>query len=294
MSERDSLGSQKVVMFVDDDETILLLAQELMNDEEFSVRTFPDGQSAMKAVKEDLPDIVVVDVMMPGMDGFEFCSQLRRLPGGKEIPVLVMTGLDDPAAIDKAYHVGATGFGTKPINWNIERHRLRYMLRTADIARMLRLKEQEARAAKDEWERTFDSIRDIVTLIDLDLKILQCNSATATILGRPMESIIGSHCYELFQGTDAPCPDCPVVHTIETGSPKSEEIKYRHPGGPCNVSAWPLTEEQGRLSRLVHIVRDLREQKELEAKYLQAQKMEAIGTLAGGIAHDFNNILAAI
>ena len=75
------------------------------------------------------PDIVLMDIIMPGMDGFTACSRLRGLMGGSRVPILVMTGLDDTESIAKAYEQGATDFITKPFNLMILSHRVRYMLR---------------------------------------------------------------------------------------------------------------------------------------------------------------------
>src|ERR1039458_8944736 len=94
------------VWIVDDDETALLLAEEVLTQAGFQVRTFTNAPSALAAAQTKLPDIIVVDVIMPGMSGFDFCTALRRLPRGAVVPILVTTCLDDTAAIDKAYEIG--------------------------------------------------------------------------------------------------------------------------------------------------------------------------------------------
>lgn len=292
--DADVSRSRKVVMVIDDDETVLLLAEQFLNSAGFEVLTFTGAEEALEACSKSLPDIAVVDLVLPGMNGFKFCSKLRHLPGGKQVPLLIMTFLDDPVSIDMAYEAGATDFAAKPINWDIETHRLRYLLRGAETTRKLGQKEQEARTAKEEWEKTFNSIQDMVTVMDRDLRILRCNAAVAEVLGKPIASIVGKHCYRLFQEADAPCPDCPVVYTRETGLAGGGEIEYRRPGGVWHVSCSPLPDEAGRETRVVYVARDLRKQKQLEANLRHAQKMEAIGTLAGGIAHEFNNLLQVI
>lgn len=157
----DIFPAQKRIWVVDDDETASILAQEVLETAGFTVRTFLDAATALAACDHDVPDLVVVDVIMPGMDGFEFCTRLRGLPQGREIPVLVTTSLDDTASIDRAYQVGATTFATKPLNWAIEVHRLRYMLRTADIGKELARRSaalQEQVAAK---ERANEELKEV-------------------------------------------------------------------------------------------------------------------------------------
>ena len=288
------LKARNSVWVVDDDETALLIAESVLTDAGFQVRTFTNAHSALVMAQGKIPDIIVVDVMMPGMDGFEFCTRLRCLPHGTTVPILVTTSLDDTASIDKAYEAGATNFTTKPLNWAVEIYRLDYMLRSANNARELLLKENEARQAKEVWERTFNSFSDVVTLLSPDLKVLRANQATANALKRPLNEIVGQHCYQLFHRADAPCEICPIRQAIATGLPVSAEKRYHYPAADFLLTGAVVNDPEGRLLHVVHIARDLTEQKLLETEYRQAQKMEAMGTLAGGIAHDFNNLLMAI
>ena len=107
----------------------------------FVVRTFVDVSSALWAASGNWPDIIVTDLMMPGVSGFELCAKARTLPGGLAIPIMVMTARDDTDSIDRAYVAGATGFATKPLNWEIEIHRLRYMVRAAEVAKVAGMEE---------------------------------------------------------------------------------------------------------------------------------------------------------
>jgi len=284
----------KQVWVVDDDEVVLMLAEGILVEEGFQVKTFSEPARALAAVPLGRPDIIVLDVMMPDMDGFEFCSRLRAHPAGQDVPVLMVTTLEDSSSITRAYEAGATNFATKPLNWAVESHRLRYMLRVAETSQLLKSKELETRQAKEDWERTFNSFSDIVTLLSPDLKILRANQATATALKKPLAHIVGAHCYQLFNNAEVPCPHCPIVQAIQTGVSVSAEHRYQNPAADCLLTGTPVKDDHGALLHVVHIARDLTEQKQLEREYRHAQKMEAMGTFAGGIAHDFNNLLMVV
>jgi PAS domain S-box-containing protein len=154
--------------------------------------------------------------------------------------------------------------------------------------------EISARKSKEEWENTFNSITDIVSLQDKNFRILKINQAGCDALGLESKDIIGRHCYHFFSDLDDPCPLCPLGETVNTLEPHVHEIFNETLGKTFLVSAAPVLDENGTLTHLTHIARDITDKKKLEEDLFQAQKMESIGTLAGGIAHDFNNILSII
>ncbi|MGH8594380.1 MAG: two-component system response regulator, partial [Gammaproteobacteria bacterium] len=149
-----------IVLVVDDDPAARFMAREGLEAAGFEVHEAGDGEAVVPAVSSLHPDIVVMDVMMPIVDGFEACQRLRRLPSGAHLPVLMVTGLDDTASIKKAYEVGATDFAPKPINCVLLAQRLRYMLRAKTTADALRASRERlanaqriAKLCHWEWEQ---------------------------------------------------------------------------------------------------------------------------------------------
>ena len=119
------------ILVVDDDSSGRRLTRATLAKAGFAVIEAANGRQALDQMAKGLPDLVLMDVSMPEMDGFTACSELRRLPGGTRVPVIMMTGLDDVGSIERAFEVGASDFITKPINWAILGHRVRYILRAS-------------------------------------------------------------------------------------------------------------------------------------------------------------------
>lgn len=142
-----------VVLVVDDDLTMRLLARTSLEQAGFVVEEAEHGEQALSLFAYVRPDIVLLDVMMPGLDGFDTCAALRRLPDGERTPVLMVTGLEDLDSIHRAYEVRATDFVTKPINWAILSHRIRYMLRASQAIEELYASQEALRKAHDDLER---------------------------------------------------------------------------------------------------------------------------------------------
>lgn len=137
------------IMIVDDDEFVRSIMRLELESSGFQVEEAGDGVDACDKCRLRIPDLIIADVIMPRMDGFELCQQLRADPRYRYIPILQATGLDDIPSIEKAYESGATDFICKPLNWNILKHRVRYMLRSSRAFEELRRNHHVVLAARD-------------------------------------------------------------------------------------------------------------------------------------------------
>ncbi len=132
-----------LVLIADDDYMQRLPMSAALEGAGFLVEEAENGSQALELYQQSKPDLVILDVIMPEMDGFETCRRIRTSAAGKHIPILMLTALDNVDSINQAYRDGATDFLTKPVNWTLLGHKVNYLLRTANIAQTLAMREQE-------------------------------------------------------------------------------------------------------------------------------------------------------
>ncbi len=138
-----------LALIVDDDAVNRLMARAALESVGWGVEEAETGREALVAFQQLHPDVVLLDIMMPEMDGFAACAALRKLSGGEHTPVLIMTGLDDYDSITKAYDAGATDFLTKPLNGLLLTHRVRYIARSSRVLQELRASQASVAQARD-------------------------------------------------------------------------------------------------------------------------------------------------
>ncbi|HXA34862.1 MAG TPA: EAL domain-containing protein [Steroidobacteraceae bacterium] len=131
------------VLVVDDDPGARLLVGTALEMAGFCVVAAADGMTALSRFREHAVDCVVLDVVMPGMSGFDVCSALRALPNCRHVPILMQTSLDDMESVNRAYNAGATDFSSKGINPMLLAQRVKFLVRAKQTQDQLR--ESEAR-----------------------------------------------------------------------------------------------------------------------------------------------------
>ena len=167
-----SSREQPLILVVDDDAGQRLLTSAALALGGFTVQEAADGEQALRLFQRELPDLVLLDVIMPGLDGFAVCEAIRRLPSGRHLPILMVTGLDDLESVERAYQAGATDFLSKPIQWAILHHRVRYILRAS--AALLELRESEER-----FRTLVQAAGSVILVLSREGRVLEFNPAAA-------------------------------------------------------------------------------------------------------------------
>ncbi|NMF60136.1 response regulator [Pseudanabaena yagii] len=126
-----------LILIVDDDMFMRKILVRYLERENYRVVEAADGLEALKLYQEYQPDMILLDAMMPVLDGFECCSRLQKLPHGDHTPILIITALEDRESVDRAYEVGASDYVTKPIHWAVLRQRVRRLLEQANLRQQL-------------------------------------------------------------------------------------------------------------------------------------------------------------
>ena len=176
MNDSVDRGASPLALVVDDEPSLRLFMGAALKKSGFNVIEADHGQTALDLFASDKPDLILLDLVMPGMDGFETCTAVRRLPGGRYTPILMVTGSDDDASIEKAFKAGASDFVSKPINWTMLGHKAKYLLRAGQAFKELdrnrsRLTKTQELAKLGNWQ------------IDLANFEFSCSSKVCRLLG---------------------------------------------------------------------------------------------------------------
>lgn len=161
---KNAHAQQPLAIVADDDPTIRLLARTALEQIGFSVIDVEDGSAALEAARTASPDIVFLDVSMPVIDGFAACREMRKR-FDDSVPIVMITGMDDVVSINTAYEAGATDFITKPVNWELFKHRTQFAIRWKVIV-------EAWREAKGKTDAIIDALPDTIVHVGPDGRVL--------------------------------------------------------------------------------------------------------------------------
>jgi diguanylate cyclase (GGDEF)-like protein len=256
------------VLIVDDDHVMRMLEQETLAQFDFEVSVAADGEEALELLAGPPPALVLLDVDMPGVDGFAVCRHIRQRWDMSEVPVIMVTGMDDIESINQAYESGANDFISKPINWPILGHRARYVLRSAQEARQLReLQEKQAAIVR--------AMPDMIFLMDRHGVHLDYKAGFGAEPYVPAHDFLGRKVSEVLPSEVAEVILLGVERASEHGDLQSVVYKLSMPDG--------IHHYEGRIApsgpeTVVMVVRDITLQKLNEEKI---RRLAYFDTLTG-------------
>jgi len=296
----------KNILIVDDTPENIKLVATILNEEKYKISFSNNGKEAIEIAKNNTPDLILLDIMMPVMNGIEVCKQLKADPLTKTIPVIFMSALHDTKDIVRGFNAGAVDYVIKPIEKEILLSRIITHLTITEyqsnLVKQVQEKTVQLSQSKESLRNTLHSIGDAIISVDKDLKIKEMNPIAEKLIGVTFIEALGEDICELFHLYDFNSKEMlinPAVIVLKEKKifrfkDRVILISNNKQEYFVSISTAPILTKENNLLGAILIIRDESKLYENELQLEQAQRMEVVGTLAGGLAHDFNNSLTGI
>lgn len=314
----------RILLVDDNDDSRFAVAETIRKLTNHTVDQGRDGPSALARVTETDYDLVLLDVQMPGMDGFEVCRRLRADARTRRVPVLFLTATQYQVESRlKGLELGADDFIVQPVSNQELVARIKAALRVKALSDEVqhynveletKVRERthtaehladELRAERDNLRETFDVFDEALLLLDAQGRVLVANAAGQRLYATPLAKDLAALAAETLLSTGKASLSGPVKAPIRRGAAPSSMPD--HTGTPADLSAvisdHPLS-HGGRIfvgraypvsgRRVLVYVRDVTAERDGEMQRLQAEKLASIGMLAAGVAHEINNPAAFV
>ena len=289
------------VLVVDDESESRTLLTEVLRSEGFAVRAADRGELALASLAAGKPELILLDIRMPGLDGFEVIQRLKESEATKDIPVILLSASGEVSDRIKGLRLGAVDFVTKPfqpeellarVRTHIEFSRLRAHLEERVAERTAQLRESEER-----FRAIADAAPVMIWISGIDKSCTFCNQRWLEFTGRSASEELGNG------WSDGVHPDdldgCLATYTSSFDARRSFDMEYRLRRSDGEYR-WvldrgvPRFSPDGGFSGYIGSCIDITDRKQNQDKMLASQKLESLGVMAAGVAHDFGNLLGTI
>ena len=259
------------ILVVDDDPYVMLGTSRILKKAGYTVLEAKTGIEGIDAAKSHHPDLIMLDVILPDINGYDVCQTLKTGSETKDILIIMCSG-QKVASEDQivGLEIGADEYITRPVENRVLLSRVKAMLRLRRAETNLKRKEQDLKTI-------VDGITSELFLLDDEMRIQWANKATIKSLGELVEGVIGHKCYELFAALNGPCKGCPAEKVLK--SKTSEKAMVQFPLGKTKqYRGEPIFANDGKLTGVLNIVEDISERIEAQ-KELAAEKERLFVTL---------------
>lgn len=246
------------ILVVDDDPTARLLMRAALEKSGYEVCLAENGKDALCQIRLQSFDLVMLDVEMPGLNGYQVCAQLRQ-EMGNELPIIMVTGMDDYESIEKAFASGATDFIAKPISWGLIGHRVKYLLRAYRVL-------QDLHASNARNLAILNAIPDLLFEMDLDGRYLDFHSPHSDLLAVPPTQFLGKTVTEVLPPAAAATCLSALREAHEQGRSIGKQFELPLPQGTCWFEL-SVSIKKGNSAQKPHFIilsRDITSRKEAE------------------------------
>ncbi len=295
------------ILIVDDERQNRELLEVMLSAEGFVLQCASSGTEALALVAQNAPDLVLLDIMMPNMDGYEVVARIKENPATKNIPVIRVSALGDREAKMRGLTSGAEEFLTTPeqrdelcvrVN-NLLRliaygdyHDIYFQMLDSEVV----LRTADLIASEKRYRQIVESTSDGILNVDVAAKIVFANRRFGEMIGYEVPELIGKSVYAFMDETDSDVASASLTRRSH-GTREIVELSFRHKnGGEVAISSasTPLFDSDGEYVGSLASLRDVTEQKKLMAQLMISDRMASVGTLAAGVAHEINNPLAVV
>lgn len=286
-------GTKKrgTILIVDDDPQSLTILGFVLKDD-YEVLVASSGEAALYVMEEAVPDLILLDVIMPGIDGYEVCRRISQMPGHRYTPIIFITSLADEEDELKGFENGAVDYIHKPFSGENVRMRvgLHFELKhNRDLLEKALLNNKLILEAAAEGICGIDE-NGITTFVN-PAALRMTGFSEPEFIGKPQHQLIH---HSKKDSTPYSTAECHILQTIRDGQVRQQddEVFWRKDGSSFPVEY--VVSSTPMLDGAVIIFKDISLRLKLELEVLRARNLESLGSLAGGIAHDFNNLFQGL
>jgi PAS domain S-box-containing protein len=289
------------ILVVDDHAESRTLVTEILSAQGFRVRAAGAGELPLPSLAVQQPALILLDLQMPGMDGFEVCRRLKASEVSREIPVIILSARGESADRVEGLRLGAVDYITKPfqaeelvarVRTHLELSRLRLDLEKRVAERTAQLRESEER-----FRTMADAAPMMIWLAGVDKLCTFFNQVWLEFTGRSMAEELGNGWAELVHAEDLERCMATFRSAFDLREPFEMEYRLRRADGEYRWvldRGMPRFSPAGTFSGYVGTTVDITDLKQNHARMLASQKLESLGVMAAGVAHDFGNLLGTI